>query len=329
MIEPLVDAYGRAVTYLRLSVTDRCNLRCTYCQPAECPVTCASQDQLLSLRQWVKLVRVAVKLGIDKVRLTGGEPLVRSDIVPLIQQLSSIPGVTELALTTNGLLLGEMAQPLRRAGLDRVNISLDSLDRGTYQRITGSDGLEQVLDGIRHAEHAELGPIKINVVVMKGVNDRELADFARLTIDRAWQVRFIEYMPIGNQDSEWRSSFVPVHEMQQALKPLGELVPCQEQGSDPARLFRFPGGAGTIGFIGPVTEHFCAACNRLRVTADGKLRLCLLGDVEVDLRPYLTDGVSDAELGNTIRSALSRKPAGHHLDEQVPRLRRRMSQIGG
>ncbi len=329
MSGPLIDACGRAITYLRLSVTDRCNLRCTYCQPAGSPVTCASQDELLSLKQWVRLVRVAADLGVTKVRLTGGEPLVRPDILPLIQEISRIRGITELALTTNGLLLGDMAQALKHAGLDRVNVSLDSMDRQTYRQITGSDGLAQVLVGIRQAEQAGLQPIKVNVVVMRGVNDHELIDFARMTENRAWHVRFIEYMPIGNQNSDWDSYFVPVHEMRSALKPLGELLHCQEQGSDPARLYRLGNGAGTIGFISPVSEHFCPACNRLRVTSDGKLRLCLLGDTEVEISTYLADEVSDVALASAIRSALLLKPDGHHLDQQSPHLRRRMSQIGG
>ncbi len=325
----LIDACGRAITYLRLSVTDRCNLRCTYCQPAGCPVTCASQEELLSLKQWVKLVRVAAGLGVTKLRLTGGEPLVRPDIVTLVHELSSIPGITEVALTTNGLQLGTMAQALRDAGLDRVNVSLDSLDQDNYRCITGFDGLDKVMAGIRQAEQAGLEPIKINVVVMKGINRHELVDFARMTLDRPWQVRFIEYMPIGNENSDWETYFVPVTAMKATLQPLGELQPCQAQGSDPARLFRLADAAGTIGFISPVTEHFCSACNRLRLTSDGKLRLCLLGDAEVDLSPYLADGVSDAELGGVIKSALLLKPVGHRLDQQLPHLRRRMSQIGG
>ncbi|MGE5654516.1 MAG: GTP 3',8-cyclase MoaA [Bacillota bacterium] len=325
----LIDTCGRAITYLRLSVTDRCNLRCTYCQPAGCPITCASQDEVLSAQQWVKLVRVAASMGIRKVRLTGGEPLVRSDIVSLVRGLASVQGITELALTTNGLLLDGMAQDLRGAGLTRVNVSLDSLHRETYRRITGSDGLDQVMKGIHQAEQAGLHPIKINVVVMKGINDHELVDFARLTKDHPWQVRFIEYMPIGNQESDWESYFFPVSEMHRALEPLGVLVPHQAQGSDPARVYQLHGGGGTIGFISPVTEHFCSACNRLRVTSDGKLRLCLLGDTEVDLRPYLMDEVSDEELGAALQAALLLKPAGHRLKQQLPHLRRRMSQIGG
>lgn len=325
----LIDGCGRAITYLRLSVTDRCSLRCTYCQPAGCPVTYASQDELLTVEQWVKLVRVAAQLGITKVRLTGGEPLLRADIVRLVRELSGISGISELTLTTNGLLLEDMAHQLHTAGLRRVNISLDSLDRETYRRITGADGLEKVMAGIRQAEQVGLTPIKINVVVMKGINDHELIDFARLTKDRSWQVRFIEYMPIGNEASAWETYFVPVREMLRALEPLGELLTDQSQGSDPARLFRLAGGVGSIGLISPVTEHFCSACNRLRLTADGMLRLCLLGDTEVDLRPYLEENVSDGDLAAILRSALALKPASHHLDQQLPHLRRRMSQIGG
>ncbi|MFQ5987820.1 MAG: GTP 3',8-cyclase MoaA, partial [Dehalococcoidia bacterium] len=288
----LSDSFQRPINYLRISVTDRCNLRCLYCMPPQ-GITLSPRSEILRYEEIQAVARAAAGLGINKVRLTGGEPLIRSELTHLIRMLSEIEGIDDISLTTNGVLLRRYAAPLKEAGLRRVNVSLDTLNRGRFQRITGSDRLKDVLDGIEAAREAGLEPVKLNMVVMRGMNDDEVLDFARLTIEQGWHVRFIETMPFGKGE---RLDFIPAVEIKERLLSLGGLEPSLPSDSNgPAKYFRFSEAKGTLGFISPLSEHFCFNCNRLRLTVDGQLRPCLLSDEEVDLRKPLREGTSPQE----------------------------------
>ena len=335
----LMDSCHRAIDYLRISVTDRCNLSCIYCTPAN-GVHWLPKDDLLTYEEVTTIAKVAAELGITKVRLTGGEPLVRTDLTDLVARLATMPAIKDISLTTNGILLKQYAQGLKQAGLKRVNISLDTLDRTKFERITRHDRLREVLQGIEAAKVAGLSPVKINVVAMRGVNDDEILDFARLTLSEGWHVRFIELMPFVSgvrqegcgEDSEHRlkGQFIAVSEIQERLSSLGTLEPEADiAGNGPARYFRLPGATGTIGFISPVSQHFCDNCNRLRLTADGKLRLCLFSDDEIDLRILLRSGASPAALRNAIVEAVKVKPRKHQLSQGGLPPKRFMSQVGG
>ncbi|MFC1931613.1 GTP 3',8-cyclase MoaA [Chloroflexota bacterium] len=322
----LSDSFQRPIDYLRISVTDRCNLRCIYCMPAE-GIRLMSHDDILSYEEIYTVAKAATGLGISKIRITGGEPLIRAGLTKLVQMLAKIKSVDDISLTTNGTLLAQYAAELKSAGLRRVNISLDTLKPDKFQQITRVGNLSDVLEGIEVASSVGLNPIKINMVVMAGINDDELLDFANRTINDEWHVRFIEYMPLGEHAN--KSSIVPVTEIKQRLAVLGELEPCSFKGNGPAKYFRFPQAKGTIGFITPVTEHFCFQCNRLRLTADGKLRPCLLSEEEIDLRQPLRSGISSAQLKKLIKKAVFSKPLHHHLAEgRVPQ-DRSFSQVGG
>jgi len=289
--------------------------------------------EILSYEEIFEIVQAAAELGITKIRLTGGEPLVRGGLPVLIKMIAGIKTIDDIALTTNGVLLSRYAAELKNAGLKRVNVSLDTLDPGKFTGITRSDGtIEQVLDGIASAKAVGLDPVKINVVVMKGINDNEINDFARKTISEEWNVRYIELMPFtGNGEIDPR--FMPVNEIKRMLEPLGELIPAtMTVGNGPAKYFRLPGATGTIGFITPVTEHFCFNCNRLRLTSDGKLRPCLLSEYEIDLKHPMRNGVSREGIKNLIIQAVENKPKQHKLAEgQVNQngRRRPMSHVGG
>jgi len=322
----LYDSFQRPINYLRISVTDRCNLRCIYCMPAD-GVQLMSYRDILTYEEIYTIARAAAELGINKVRLTGGEPLVRSGLTELIQMLAQIEAIDDISLTTNGILLSRYAAELKQAGLQRVNISLDTLKPGKFRFITrGSLNLDDVLEGIEAARSVGLNPVKLNMVVMSGINDDELLDFAAKTIGEEWHVRFIEFMPIGTT----ASYFVSVSDMRKRLELLGELEPCLPSvGNGPAKYFRFPHARGTIGFITPVSEHFCFHCNRLRLTADGRLRLCLLAGDEVDLKQPLRSGVSSAGLKQLIESAVADKPLRHRLAEGYVSKDRPMTQVGG
>jgi cyclic pyranopterin phosphate synthase len=323
----LSDSFQRPINYLRISVTDRCNLRCVYCMPSG-GVRALSHNDILSYEEIHTIVKAAAELGIDKVRLTGGEPLVRLGLTELVRMLSSIRTIDDISLTTNGILLADQAAALKQAGLRRVNISLDTLRPERFKTITRCGNLEDTLKGIEAAKAVGLSPVKINTVVMAGVNDDELPDFAAKTISEGWHVRFIELMPLGGDEAA--SKLVPVSEMRRRLAPLGKLEPCRvSTGNGPARYFRLPQASGTIGFITPVTEHFCYHCNRLRLTADGKLRPCLLSEEEIDLREPLRRGASAAELKCLIEEAIARKPQRHHLAEGSAHKGRPFSQVGG
>jgi cyclic pyranopterin phosphate synthase len=284
------------------------------------------RSEILSFEEIYLVAQAAASLGINKLRLTGGEPLVRSHIVKLVEMLSHIGGIDDLSLTTNGVLLKHYAAELKNAGLKRVNVSLDSLRDEKFRHITRLGRVENVLEGIAAAQEAGLHPVKLNMVVLRGINDDEIIDFARRTRDEGWHVRFIELMPFKGGQSQW---FVPFSEIKRRIETLGALEPVSLGGNGPADYFRLPQSTGTIGFITPLSEPFCFRCNRLRLTADGRLRPCLLSDEELDLREPLRRGVSREELCRLIRQAVAAKPLGHQLAEGIAPERQTMAQIGG
>ncbi len=316
----LKDNYRRPIEYLRVSVTDRCNLRCLYCMPEE-GIPPLTHEDVLSYEEIERVVQLAVEMGIVHVRLTGGEPLVRKGVVDLVAKLAAIPGLDDLSMTTNGILLSCYAQPLARAGLKRVNVSLDTLKSDRFRKITRWGKLADVFAGRRAALKAGLAPVKINSVVVRGLNDDEVVDLARLTLAPHWHLRFIEVMPLGKGEPWLGNGVVPTEEIRTRIEEeLGELapVPGVGQGGGPARYYRLPGARGTLGFISPVTEHFCYACNRLRLTSDGRLLPCLMSDLTFDLRTPLRSGATDAGLRAIFEEAISLKPERHRLDEGVP-----------
>jgi cyclic pyranopterin phosphate synthase len=297
--------------------------------PAE-GVELMSHEDILTYEEIHTVARAAAELGINKVRLTGGEPLVRSGLSELIRMLAQIDGIDDISLTTNGTLLSHYAAELKQAGLHRVNVSLDTLKQDKFSLITRSNlALDDVLAGIEAARSVGLDPVKLNMVVVSGVNDDEILDFTAKTIDEGWHVRFIEFMSLGGVGSS-NSRFTSVSEMRKRLEQVGELQPClPDVGNGPARYFRFPNARGTVGFITPVSEHFCFHCNRLRLTADGRLRLCLLAEDEIDLRQSLRSGASLAELKQLIEAAAADKPLRHRLAEGLTSKDRPMTQVGG
>jgi cyclic pyranopterin phosphate synthase len=329
-----LDAYNRPISYLRISVTDRCNLRCIYCMP-EKGVPSRPHEQVLRYEEIETIVRAAADLGISKIRLTGGEPLVRLGIADLVRKIARIDAIDDLAMTTNGVLLARHAQELADAGLDRVNISLDTLDPDRFRRITRRGRLNDVLAGIDAARRAGLEPIKINTVVIRGLNDDEVVDLAAKSLEAPWwNIRFIELMPVGDGElmiEAWEEQVVTAGEIRERIEAaLGKLKPVKmHTGNGPARYHRLPGGQGTVGFITPISEHFCYRCNRLRLTADGQLRPCLLSDQEIDLRTPLRRGADADEIKALIVEGINRKPMHHHLEEHVHPESRAMSQIGG
>ena len=322
------DSFQRPINYLRVSVTDRCNLRCIYCMPID-GIPFIPHTEVLSYEEIIRVVQAAAELGITKVRITGGEPLVRGGLTSLIKMISSIKTIDDISLTTNGVLLAKNAAGLKLAGLQRVNISLDTLKPERFASISRSNAtLNEVLAGIEAAKSAGLNPVKLNMVVMAGINDDEILDFAHKTITDGWNVRFIELMPFTSE-GDMDSLFTPVNEIRKRLALLGELEPyVNSVGNGPAKYFRFPGANGTVGFITPVSEHFCFHCNRLRLTSDGKLRPCLLSDNEIDLKQPLRHSISQAELKALIEQAVKIKPLQHHLAGQRS-VKRPMPQVGG
>jgi len=325
----LSDSFQRPINYLRISVTDRCNLRCVYCLPPS-GVRLISHDEILSYEEIYTIARAAAELGIDKIRLTGGEPLVRAGLPKLVQMLAQIEAIDDISLTTNGTLLSRYAAELKQAGLRRINVSLDTLKQDKFEFISRcGNSLGEVLEGIEVARAVGLNPVKLNMVVMAGVNDDELVDFAAKTIIEEWHVRFIELMPFVGEEAT-APRFISASEMRQRVKLLGELEPClPTMGNGPAKYFRFPHARGTIGFITPISEHFCFQCNRMRLTADGKLRPCLLSDYEVDIKQPLRSGISSAELKELIKQAVANKPLRHRMAEGYVPKKRPFSQVGG
>jgi cyclic pyranopterin phosphate synthase len=325
----LFDSWQRQINYLRISVTDHCNLNCIYCSVGSLPHL--SHDDILRYEEIEKVVRIAAGMGINKVRLTGGEPLLRPDLSKLVSMIARIDGIDDISLTSNGILLSRYAVELKEAGLKRVNVSLDTLKEDRFKKISGRDKLREVLSGIEAAHHAGLEPVKINMVVLRGKNDDETIDFARMSISEGWHVRFIEFMPFGTPSGEVLE-MVPSREIQERIQSLGTLEPYTGlTGNGPARYYRFPEAKGTVGFITPMTEHFCHSCNRLRITSDGQLRPCLLADDEVDLKESLRNGASTDELKRLIQQAVALKREQHNLTGGIAteKVGRPMCQIGG
>lgn len=305
------DGFGRRIEYLRISVTDKCNLRCVYCMPPE-GLPWLKRDELLTYEEIARLVRIMAEMGLRRLRITGGEPLVRRDLADLVAMLAAVPGIEDIALSTNAVLLAEHADALHGAGVSRVNVSLDSLrpDRiDALARRAGSHGA--ILEGLAAAERVGFHPIKVNTVVMRGRNDDELEDFARITLERPWHIRFIEVMPVGENLGVSANDYVPALEMLERLRSIGALEPVPgPAGNGPATYFRFPGAPGTVGVITPMSHNYCDRCNRMRLTADGKLRPCLFGELETNLRDPLRAGAAIEPL---IRHTLAIKPERHHL----------------
>lgn len=308
----LRDSFFRAIDYLRISITDRCNLRCLYCMPSEgvCPTM---HRDVLRYEEITRVVSIAARLGVRKVRLTGGEPLTRKNIPYLIASIKNIPGIDDLSMTTNGILLGKYASSLADAGLDRVNVSLDSLKAEQYRHITRGGDLRSVMKGLEAAGQAGLQPLKINMVPIRGLNDNEIESFARMTIDNAYQVRFIECMPSANIDFWSPDIYMTTDEIRRIIEPIGPLTPVRIRKNGPSKYFSFKGAKGVVGFISALTHHFCQDCNRLRLTADGKLRPCLFSETEIDLKSAIRRGASDEEIERLLRLSIALKPEGHKV----------------
>lgn len=328
-IQNLVDFYNREIDYLRISITDRCNMRCIYCMPEKGIEHCRTAE-LLTCDEIVRFVSIARRFGVKKVRLTGGEPLLRKDILLLIAGLKAA-GIPDLSITTNGTRLASMAVSLKRAGLDRINISLDTLKAGMYRTMTRGGDIKKVWEAIHEAERAGLYPIKINVVPVKGMNDDEIEEFASLTFVKDYHIRFIEMMPFGCSREAGNKLMVGKDELMKKVSRIGTLLPLEYRGKGPSRNYRIDGARGIIGFISPVTECFCHVCNRLRLTALGRIRPCLCSDVEIDIKTPMRYGITDHELEKLIWRAVAVKPSGNYLGrakEFSPGIAS-LSQIGG
>lgn len=345
----LSDDLGRHITYLRVSVTDRCNLQCFYCSSnpktpkqatQDCAETCRflPQQELLTDAEILRVVKTFAELGVQKIRLTGGEPLLRPNLAGIVKSISQIPHITDISLTTNGIFLLEQARELKEAGIRRLNISLDTLQPERYKTITGHNAFQRVWDGILHCLNLGFSPVKLNVVMIKGVNDDELIQLAALTLKWPVQVRFIEFMPIGRYTSWNASRHLSCEEMKKHIqKRLGPLTAmAQGRNAGPAEVYTLTNALGNLGFISPISRHFCSTCNRVRLTADGHVRLCLFSDDELDLKAAMRNGITDDELTKLLQDTIRRKPAG--LDKSLegktehdiaPSCRRRMSTIGG
>jgi cyclic pyranopterin phosphate synthase len=323
------DPFGRDISYLRISVTDRCNLKCVYCIPKG--MEWIEKESILTFEEVARLVGILSRLGVRRLRLTGGEPTVRQDLPRLVGMLAALPGIEDMSLSTNALKLAELAGPLRCAGLTRVNVSLDSFDERRFRDITRGGDLGRVLAGLEAAEREGLEPIKINVVVLRGRNDDEVLDFAAVTRERPWHVRFIEMMPLEGNVQDHTARYVSTDEIRRTLASLGEMIPAPElRGNGPAATMRFPGAPGTVGFISPLNHSFCDTCNRIRLTADGRLRLCLFGDHEIDLATPVRAGYADDVIAERIIDGLAVKPERHALDLGTPASRLiALSQVGG
>ena len=311
----LVDSYGRKIDYLRISITDHCNLKCYYCTPFSGRDHLA-RAEILTYEEMLKVARAAAAAGITKIRITGREPLVRKGVVEFCRMLSDLDGLKSLALTTNGVYLAEMAEPLFKAGVRRINISLDTLKPERFEKITGYNWLPRVLAGVERAEHIGMNPIKINTVVMRGINDDEIEDLAALSINKPYHVRFIELMPTNSTAfGDYESLFVPVEEFMKKINQIDcvQIEPATDSYG-PARLCRLPGAIGKVGFIAPISWHFCGSCNRLRLTADGKIKTCLFSQEEIDIKAALRTGASQNDIVNIFRQSVAEKPIGHHLN---------------
>ena len=326
----MLDNNHRPINYLRLSVTDRCNLRCIYCMP-EKGIRFMPHSEILTYEEMLHIVRLCVQKGIRKVRLTGGEPLVRKGFIGFLERLCKVEELEEIALTTNGVLLKAFAADIKNCGICRINVSLDSLKPERFARITGRDYFEQVCEGIEEAEHVGFNPIKINVVAIKGVNDDEILDFAALTLEKPYHVRFIEIMPIGYKNMWTAEKFISAKEIHNRIQTLGVLQPKGHNPLDgPAERYALEGAKGEVGFIGALSNHFCDNCNRLRLTADGHLKGCLFSDQETDIKTPLREDRKGAYLLDLIKHAIQNKPKNHGLMKSGPRkCVRQMNSIGG
>jgi len=324
------DTYRREISYLRISVTDRCNMRCVYCMPAG-GVESVPHEEILSFEEIATVLKAAASLGVKKVRLTGGEPLVRRGLPDLVQVLASVPGIDDVAITTNGILLPPSIARLKEAGLRRVNVSLDTLRADRYREITRGGDLSKAWAGIHASLEAGLHPVKLNTVVLRGFNDDEVADLARLTLNLPLHIRFIELMPVGPTGDWAGGKFVPAGEIAKTITDrLGLLVAAKEpDGGGPAKYYRLKEAEGTIGFITALSDHFCDRCNRMRLTSSGGLRLCLYDKKEVDLKTPLRKGAGVADVARLFEEAILMKPDRHHLAEGRRDRRKAMSQIGG
>jgi len=325
----LIDRFDRRINYLRISLTDRCNLRCIYCMPPEGERKLRHKD-ILRYEELLRIARIAIKLGINKIRLTGGEPLVRKGIQEFIPMLTALNGLDDVSLTTNGVYLKDNLEILKAAGIKRINVSLDSLKRLNFKLITRFDYFNEVWEGIEKAKDMGFYPIKINIVIMKGINDNEVLDFARLAIDQPYHIRFIECMPIGLQTNN--TAFISNSEIEKTIVDrFGPLIPLSHGQSDgPAARFRFDGGKGEMGFISAISDPFCKDCNRLRLTANGVILPCLLSNTEVDIKDPLRRGCLDEELIKVFQDAVHLKPKSHPLNpEDNQRVHRKMCSIGG
>jgi cyclic pyranopterin phosphate synthase len=330
-LEPqLADAFHRPITYLRISVTDRCNLRCVYCMPEE-GLPWINKAEILTYEEIAEIVRAAAKVGVRSIRLTGGEPLIRKDLDQLVGMIAATPGIEDIALSTNGLLLAEQVQGLVAAGLTRANISLDTLREDRFEAIARRPGLQRVLAGIDAAFAAGLGPIKLNCVVMRGQNDDEVEAFAEMTRDRAVAVRFIEVMPVHENVDGHVSQYISASEILERIGAIGDLHPVEgPKGNGPARYYAFDGAAGSVGVISPLSHDYCDTCNRVRLSADGRLKLCLFGDHFIDLRTPVRDRAGEDALIAILRGSMYVKPERHHLDVgQTASAMRALSEIGG
>ncbi|MEM8534149.1 MAG: GTP 3',8-cyclase MoaA [Chloroflexota bacterium] len=326
---PAHDAFGRRIDYLRISLTDRCNMRCVYCMPAV-GMQFTPRPELLTTDELLIVVRAAAAAGFRKIRLTGGEPMLRPDLLDIMQAIKSTPGIEHIAMTTNALRLKKLAQPLKDAGLDRVNVSIDTLDPQKFRMMTRGAKLEQVWEGIEEANRVGLHPIKLNAVVVRGMNDEEVPKLAALTLTYPWEMRFIEVMPLTGVAGVAQDGVVKSEELIAQLEEIhGPLEHLGLAASDSARRYRIPGAPGKLGFISSVSDPFCATCNRMRLTADGRLHLCLLRDDEVDLRAAIRNGATQAEIEQRVRHAVATKPWGHGLPEGVLPTLRGMSELGG
>ena len=327
----LVDNFDRTISYMRISITDRCNLRCTYCMPAW-GYEWMDKEKVLSYDEIVRLITVAAQRGLEKVRVTGGEPLVREGVVDLVAALNAIPGIKEIAMTTNAVLLKKYAEPLKKAGLQRINISLDSLEPKKFEEVTRGHVFWKVMEGIEEAERVGFDPVKINIVLQKGVNDDEVINFAKMTFDKPYHIRFIEYMPAGDYE-DWKNKYIPYQETKERIsEALGELHLVEKSATEgPALNFRFEEAKGVVGFITAISDnHFCDKCNRVRLTADGRVRPCLFSAVEVDFREALRNNCDDQEICDLLDQVLGIKPQAHELENMSEeKMLKAMVDIGG
>lgn len=324
----LKDRFGRHIEYVRLSVTDKCNMRCFYCMPKgfkgfEIPENWLTFDEI------ERVIAAFVELGVSRVRLTGGEPLVRRNITDLIQQLARLKGLDDLSMSTNAALLNRYAEPLSQSGISRINVSLDSLDPERFRQVTGNGKLDEVLAGLQAAKAAKLSPIKINMVAMKGINDDEYIDMVDYCIEMGFTLRFIETMPVGSTGRNAAENYQDLAEVRKQISQKYELVPSVMSGGGPARYYKIKGSDLNIGFITPISQHFCETCNRVRLSVDGALYMCLGDEHKFELRPLLRAGISDEELKRQIIQALDMKPEKHDFNQKPEKVMRFMSMTGG